>query len=237
MKDHNMARFLLIVTMALALDSSAHAGDGAVAQPAAAAASPNVAQRGGLWGIGLVVTPKLGGALGSVLLPGAGPALGGSLELGYLLPLPQPLGRDLEVFVDTGYSGPSTRQSVAANDPRLPSGGFDYTLTLHQLAATWGLLYRIPLPLTWLRPTVALGARTVWSNTLVNANSAGQPYGVTSETAFDVGVDGRVGADFFVGPGAIAVELSSSWVPADRFIVRKSSTTEFGIAVGYRFFL
>jgi hypothetical protein len=200
-------------------------------------ASETLAERGGAFGVGLVIAPKVGGALGSILLAGTGADLTASLELGYTLPLPQPIGRDIEVFGDVGYSGPSTQQTINANDPRIPTGSFHYTLTEHQLAVTWGALYRIPLGVDFIQPNAGLGLRTVWSDTVANADAGGKPFGTTSETAFDLGVDVRIGADFYVGPGSILAELGFSWVPADRFILQKTSTTALGLAVGYRFML
>jgi hypothetical protein len=216
----------------------------AAEQPAAVASAPaktpsseTLAERGGTFGIGLVIAPKVGGGLGSILLAGTGADLTASLELGYTLPLPQPIGRDIEVFGDVGYSGPSTQQTINANDPRLPSPSFHYTLTEHQLAVTWGALYRIPIGVDFIQPNAGLGLRTVWSDTIANADSGGKPFGTTEETAFDVGVDVRVGADFYVGPGSILAELGFSWVPANRFILQNTTTTALGLAVGYRFML
>ncbi len=215
------------------------------AEPVAAVASAEptgddtttIHDRGGLFGIGLVIAPKIGGGLGSLFFAGLGPTFTGSLELGYMPPLPAPLGRDFEVFVEAGYAAPSTEEVVDADDPRLADGTFHYRLTLHQLGATWGLLYPIPVPLSWLRPTVALGARTVWSRTIVEGDAGGEAFGATEEDAFDFGAAGSVGADFFVGPGAIAVELQAAWVPAHRYVLRDTSATVVQVVVGYRFML
>lgn len=197
-----------------------------------------IAEKGGMFGLGLVVAPKIGGGLGSVFLEGLGASFVGELELGYDLPLALPVGRELEVFATVGYTGPSTTATVPANDARLPGGSFEYTLTLHQLVVNAGLLYRVPIAVVdWWRLYAALGVRNVWSATVVNGAAGGEPFGAYTETAFDLGAYGAVGSDFYVGPGAILVELQTAATWPDRFVLRATSTTAVQLALGYRFFL
>lgn len=196
-----------------------------------------VAERGGLFGLGLVVAPKVGGGLGNVFLEGLGGTFAGQLELGWTLPIEIPLGRDLQPTAVIGYSGPSSSATVDG-DPRLPGGSFAYTLTLHQLDVTWGALYRIPVEaVPWLRPYVLAGARTVWSWTVIDGEAGGEPFGTYVESAFDVGANLTLGADFYVGPGAVLVELQTTVGFADRFVLRDASVLGLQGAVGYRFFL
>lgn len=213
----------------------------AVVQDTAAARGDErtIGERGGLFGLGLVVAPKLGGGLGSVFLSGAGGTFVGELEVGYDLPLALPVGRDLEVFASLGYTAPSATETVPAGDARLPEdGAFEYTLTLHQLVGTYGVLYRLPIhAVPWWRLYVAAGARTIWSNTVITGASAGQAFGEYQETAFDLGAYGAVGSDFYVGPGAVLVELQAAASWPDRFVLRATSTTALQMALGYRFFL
>lgn len=212
---------------------------GQVAAPVApaAASTTTIHDRGGLFGVGLVVAPKIGGGLGSVFFKGLGATFSPSLELGYNLPLPAPINRDLELFVEGAYAAPTADEIITNDDPRLPGGSFHYTLTLHQWSLATGALYRIPVPIAWLRPTVSVALNTVFSRTVVTGDSGDADFATATEDATDFGVVGAVGADLFVGPGAISVEVKSAWVPADRFVLRETSATAVGLFVGYRFFL
>lgn len=213
-----------------------------VAQPAAEAAAPivtatstNVAENGGLFGVGVVIAPKVGAGLGSIFLEGAGATLVAELELGYSLPFALPRGRDLQLFTAWSYVAPSSTSTVT--DPRVPGGTSSYTLTLHTLGGTTGVLYRFPIDVVdWWRLYGALGLRTLWSWTVIDGE-AQQAFGTYVESAFDIGYYGAVGSDFAVGPGAILVELQSSTAFVDRFVLRDTATTSLQLAVGYRFFL
>ncbi len=207
------------------------------AAPKPASSTSTIHDRGGLFGIGLVLAPKIGGGLGSVFFDGLGATFSPSLEVGYLLPLPAPINRDIELFVEGAYAAPTTDQIVQGDDPRLADGSFHYTLTLHQWSLATGALYRIPVPLSWLRPTVSLAANTVFSRTVITGDAGDSDFATATEDAVDLGVVAAVGADFFVGPGAISVEVEGAWVPADRFVLRATSATAVGLVVGYRFFL
>lgn len=198
-----------------------------------------IAERGGLFDIGLVLAPKLGGGLGSVFLEGLGGTGTIELELGYDLPIALPVARELELFAALGYSAPSTTATVDAADARLPGdGSFTYDLTLHQLSGTYGALYRVPLDVVeWWRPYAAAGARTIWSWTVVSGSADGQAFSPYVESAFDLGLYVAAGSDFYVGPGAILVELQTAMSWPDRFVLRSTSTTAVQLALGYRFFL
>ena len=74
------------------------------------------------------------------------------------------------------------------------------------------------------------------TRTVVTGDSAGERFPTTLEDAVDVGVVGAVGADIFVGPGAISAELMGSIAPADHFVLQTTSTS-LGLLLGYRFFL
>ena len=208
----------------------------AAAAPTAPAAPKTLAETGGLFGLGIVIAPKVGGALGSVLLEGAGATLLVDLEVGYALPLELPRGHDLEIFTSWGYSAPASTSTLS--DPRLPGGSADYTLTLHTLSGTTGLLYRLPIDaVDWWRLYAAAGARTQWSWTVIDGRADAKPFGTYVESAFDIGCYAAVGSEFRVGPGAIALELQSATTFVDRFVQRKTINEALQLAVGYRFFL
>lgn len=206
-------------------------------QEAPRAEHGTIAERGGLFDLGLVLAPKLGGGLGNVTLAGLGSTLAAQLELGWSAPIDLPLGRDLQATAVIGYSGPSSSATVDG-DPRLPGGSFSYSLTVHQLDVVWGGLYRVPVDVVpWLRPYVLAGVRTVWSWTVIDGEAGGEPFGTYVESAFDVGAALALGADFYVGPGAVLLELQTVVGYADRYVLRDASVLGFQGAVGYRFFL
>lgn len=209
----------------------------AATQVAAAPVHGTIAERGGLFGLGLVLAPKLGGGLGNVTLAGLGGTVAAQLEVGWSLPMKLPLGRDLQATTVIGYSGPSSSATVDG-DARLPEGSFSYTLTVHQLDVVWGGLYRVPVEaVPWLRPYVLAGMRTVWSWTVIDGEAGSEPFGTYVESAFDVGAALTLGADFYLGPGAILVELQTTVGYADRYVLRDASVLGFEGAVGYRLFL
>lgn len=241
-----MLMALLLASPVVAQDLDIEDESSAEAEPTAAKASATVqqddktiAERGGMLGLGLSVAPKVGGGLGSIFLEGAGATLAGELELGYSLPFDLPRGRDLQLFTSVGYAGPSSTATVDANDPRLPGGGdFSYALTLHQLVVTPGVLYRIPVNVVdWWRPYASLGLRAAWSWTVIDGEAGGQAFGTYTERAFDLGGYGALGSDFYVGPGAVLVELQTTVSGANRFVLRDTANLGVQLAVGYRMFL
>ena len=196
-----------------------------------------VHEEGGLVGAGLVLGVKLGGGFGQIFSD-LGASFVVELELGYCLPLPQPIGRDLQLFVTGQYAGPSMEDTVSATDARLPGDGtWQYELTLQQVIITFGLLYRIPIPLDWLRPYVAGGGRAYLTRTEVTGQADGQPYGDNEETATEWGGFGAIGADFFVGPGAILFEVQVGFAPVDRFVLQNTSAGSMNVVLGYRLFI
>lgn len=208
-----------------------------VAQVAPPPVHGTIAERGGLFGLGLVVAPKLGGGLGNVTLAGLGGTFAAQLELGWSVPIDLPLGRDLQATTVIGYSGPSSSATVDG-DARLPDGSFSYSLTVHQLDVVWGGLYRVPVEaVPWLRPYLLAGLRTVWSWTVIDGEAGGEPFGTYVESAFDAGAALTLGADFYLGPGAVLLELQTTVGYADRYVLRDASVLGFEGAVGYRFFL
>lgn len=198
-----------------------------------------IAERGGLFGVGVSIAPKLGGGLGSLLLANLGAGLTTELEVGYALPLDLPRGRDLVLFTSIGYAAATSGATIDANDPRLPGGGdFTYGLVMHQLPVHWGALYRLPLDVVpWWRPYASLGARTLWSWTVIDGEAGGQAFGAYTESAFDLGGYGALGSEFYLGPGAVLVELQGTLTGADRYVLRDAVHAGLQLAVGYRLML
>ena len=85
------------------------------------ASSGAIYQRGGLAGAGVSVGVKLGSGF-SQMFSGLGASFVGELEIGYLPPLPEPIGRSFEIFLTGSYAGP-TAKSTKESDPHFPGMG------------------------------------------------------------------------------------------------------------------
>jgi hypothetical protein len=186
---------------------------------------------------GVVLGAKLGGGLGQVTSEfGASYVL--ELELGYMLPLPKPVGRSFELFVTGQYMRPSTTGTTTADDPRLPGDGtLHYDVAEQELALTLGVLYRLPLPIDLLMPYAAAGARLYMLRSTVTGSGGGQALGTTEETSSEAGAYFALGADFFLGPGALLAELQFAYGGVDRFVLRDTNVGTLNLAVGYRLML
>lgn len=185
--------------------------------------------------VGLTLGAKLGGGLGLGEL-GASPMT--ELEIGYLLPLPKPVGRSLGLFVSAQYLQPGVTGKTSAPDPRLPGDGtLHYDITQQILPLTFGVIYRLPLPIELLMPYAAAGARLSMMRTKVTGTGGGQQLGANQETASKAGAYFAAGADFFLGPGALLAELQLSYAPIDGFVLRKTNASSLCLAIGYRLML
>jgi hypothetical protein len=217
---------------ALAAPDEAPVPAAAVEAPADVAPLP-VYARGGLYGIGLDLAAKVGGSfgqpfgdLGASFLP--------EVEVGWTLPW---LDRSFEVAFSAQWAAPKA-SGVDAADVRLPGDGvMKYDVKLSQAILTLGARYRIPVPVAWVRPWVYLGARTYLVETEVSGSAGGKPFGTNRETGTEFGVLGSVGADWFVGPGAIDVELQVGWAGLGGVVLSKANAGSMNVLVGYRFFL
>jgi hypothetical protein len=190
--------------------------------------------------IGLIIGPKLGANFSGVFSD-LGTSFITELEIGYLLPLPKPVGRSFELFVTGQYTQPTVDGKTTEKDPRLPGNGImKYDITQQELILTLGLLYRIPLGGEvgqWLRPYMALGGRLYLMKTLVDGSAGGQPFGENEETATRGGFYSALGGDVFVGPGSVFLEAQVVYASLDGFVMRDTNVGALNLAVGYRLFL
>ena len=186
--------------------------------------------------MGLVIGAKLGGGLG---LGPFGAALVTKLELGYLLPLPAPVSHSFELFFTAQYVQPRTDGEVSESDPRLPGDGlWRYEVTQQILPLTFGALYRLPLPIDVLMPYAAAGARLYMLRTEVTSSGDGEGFGANEETSSNkLGAYFAVGADIFLGPGALLAELQLNLAPVDAFVLRDTNASALHLAIGYRLML
>jgi hypothetical protein len=199
------------------------------AQDASASAQAPVYERGGMLGTGLVAGLK--GAVGfGQVYDTTGLGLLGELELGWVTPYDP-----VQVFLTGSYVSTSREESVGA-DARLP-GDLSYDLAQQQFVLTLGALYRVPLSSELVRPYVGLGGRLYMTSTEIDGFGGGEPFGTYTEQGTDWGFYGCLGADVFVGPGSILVELQTGYAPVDRFVLQETSTGMLNVALGYRLFL
>lgn len=192
---------------------------------------------GGVYGIGLDLATKVGAGFHQPFGP-FGTTILAELEVGYLLPLPQPVGRDLEVFFASAYQGPRASGSTPAGDPRLAGDGTSsYVIRQHQAVLSLGARYRLRLPLAWLALHASLAARSYLTRAVVTGDAAAAEFGTNREIGATWGFIGALGADFLVGPGAILFELGVGWAPLDDYVLQATSTGSLTLMAGYRFFL
>jgi hypothetical protein len=136
------------------------------------------------------------------------------------------------------YLQPSTDGTTTKADLRLPgSGTLHYSVTQQELPLTLGVLYRLPLSTRVFMPYAAAGARLYLMRTRVTASGGGQSYGPNQKTASKAGAYFALGADFFLGPGALLAELQLGYAGLNGFSLRDTNAGNFGLALGYRLML
>lgn len=191
-------------------------------------------QEGGLSGIGLVIGGKVGGGFPQVF-SGFDTTYAAELELGYTLPV---LDRSIEIFLNGQYTAPTTDSTDAGPDSRLPGDGtWSYDATMHQLVLTLGGLYRLDVGSDLVVPYGALGGRMYLWKTDATGESGGESFGDYQEQDTDFGGYAALGADFFVGPGSILVEVQFGYASIDNFVLRDTDTGTLNAVLGYRIFL
>jgi hypothetical protein len=190
--------------------------------------------------IGLVFGLKLGANF-SQAFSDLGTSFVGELEIGYLLPLPDPIGKSIELFVTGQYTQPALEDTTGEPDPRLPGDGLmHYEITQQQVILTFGALYRIPIGGSvgeWLRPYGALGARLFMMRTQVEGSVDDEAFGENEETATEPGFYGALGGDIFLGPGSAFLEMQLSYASLDGYVMRDTNVGALNLAVGYRLFI
>ncbi len=184
---------------------------------------------------GLVIGAKLGAGIGEPLNE-LGVTFVGELELGYALPLPEPIGRSLEVFGAGAYLAPSSEGVSTAPDPRLPGDGIlTYEVTQQAAVITLGARYRIPLLDESIAPYGALGGRLYMMRTSVDGEVAAEAFGVNEETNSTFGLHVAAGIDVRLGPGALLAEVQLGYAALDDYVLRDTNFGALVLLVGYRF--
>jgi hypothetical protein len=122
------------------------------------------------------------------------------LEVGYTLPF---IERALAGFVPGAYPQPSA-EGHDLRDSRLP-GPATYAMTQQELMLTLGATYRLHLPTPLLRPYASVGPRLLLMRTHTKGSAGDEPFG---ETATKLGLYAALGAELYLGPGALLLEFS-----------------------------
>jgi hypothetical protein len=212
-------RFLSSVALLLCMASLAAAQD---------SDSPNLRH-----GTGFVVGGKAGFGIGAPFNELGGTPVG-ELELGFVLPLPEPVDRRLQIFAAGSYVQPGTSGETDA-DPRLPGDGvLHYELRQRMAVVTFGGLYRFSLDA--LAPYAAIGGRLYMMETETSGDVDGEPIGTNRETRSTFGGYLAGGVDYLLGPGALLAELQLSYAPVDGFVLRDTNVAGLSLAIGYRVF-
>ncbi|MFP4597867.1 MAG: outer membrane beta-barrel protein [Persicimonas sp.] len=229
------ALLTLAPTAAFAQQDQAPPGEAdASAEVETADADGLIYQQGGIAGLGLVIGGKIGAGFPQ-LSSDFDTGFAGELEIGYTLPV---LDRSIEVFLSGQYAGPSAEETEAGPDERLPGDGtWSYDMTMHQVILTLGGLYRLDVGSDLVVPYGALGARMYLWETDISGESDGEDFGDYEEQDTDFGGYAALGADFFVGPGAILAEVQFGYASVDNFILRDTNTGSLNAVIGYRMFL
>jgi hypothetical protein len=181
---------------------------------------------------GLLVGAKLGAGAS---FNGFGFGYVAELELGYLLPLPDPVRHALQLFAAAAYTAPHLSDRAGTSDPRLPGDGIaHFSIDQSVLAVTVGVLGRLPLPSKVVSPYLALGYRGYVISSQVRGDVAGQSFGTNTEHGYQHGFYAAVGADVFVGPGAVLAELQLAYAQPNALTLRDANVGALQLLVGYR---
>lgn len=184
---------------------------------------------------GLVLGIKAGAGIGAPFNE-LGPTFIGEVELGYALPLPEPIGRSLELFGAGAYLAPAQQGTASEPDARLPGDGtLSYSMTQQTVALTLGARYRVPLAGESIAPYLGAGARLYLMRTEVEGAIDGQAISGSEETSSALGFHGALGVDVRLGPGALLAEAQLGYAPVDNYVLRETNLGTLALLVGYRF--
>jgi hypothetical protein len=156
------------------------------------------------------------------------------LELGYLLPF---IGRRLGLSVAMAYGHhTATGQD---EDPRLtPTGTYNWDLTFQAMMISMAITGRIFPPYAKLmNGYLSVGPRIFLLSMKEKAYSQDQNFGTTTEKDTRVGVFVVAGGEYYLGPGALFLELEYSFVKVPGLIPGEGDGSSLRFALGYRILL
>lgn len=182
---------------------------------------------------GLVVGVKAGLGSGKPISD-FGLQYGFELELGYLLPLADPLLHSFELFVSVGYVRSSLSGQSSQRDARLPGDG-RVSYTIREQSVPWGggVRWRAPLHSRRFAPYLAAGYRAFSTADVIQTRVAGRAVSDNTERSLTHGFFASAGLELFVGPGAVLAELQLARAMRDELVVR-DAVGGMQAFVGYR---
>jgi opacity protein-like surface antigen len=170
-----------------------------------------------------------GGKFGGVAtFSGFGPNITGAVEVGYIAPI---LKRGLGLLVDVSYAAPVA--SGTEQDPRVPSGSYEWKLYQKQLAILPMLTYRYTA-LGKIVPYIGAGPRIVMLESVTEGTAGGVRILENKEQSTKVGVGAPLGAEYLLGPGAALAELMFQFNPIDHQATGSSNLMSLTLWIGYR---
>jgi hypothetical protein len=192
----------------------------------AAASGPHIAVAPHLG----VTVPQPFGDLGTF------PTLG--VDVGYILPfdvggMERPLQLSLEAMLTApGASGQSTHPMLGVD-----GGAYEWELRQRLLSLGFNVLWRFMRPGEGLSFHALLGPRLYLMETVLNARDAdGNDFGQNRETNSEFGLAFGGGAEYMMGPGALAFTVTVGGTPLDQRITGRANTMAILASLGYRLF-
>ncbi len=179
---------------------------------------------------GAILGAQVGALFGQPFSP-LGTSYFVEVEAGYLLPY---LHRLFAVTATCAFSAPGTDGSGA--DPRLPGGGYSYSITQQQLM--FGLNVMAKIPLGRVVPYVGVGPRLFLVRTISSGStSGGAAIPESSETSTEAGVGVPVGVDVLLGPGRLFVEMQLLYAATAQRSTGSAALGSLVLGLGYRLVL
>ncbi|MEE8367447.1 MAG: hypothetical protein V3S30_03940 [Thermoanaerobaculia bacterium] len=179
------------------------------------------------------------GASFSQPLSKLGTSLSLAVDVGYRLPQ---MEERIQIYIGAAYSQPRHRET--ATDSRLPGdGSYEFKIIERQLAFSLGALYRFFPPRAEhdfhgypINFYAQFGLRLELQRADERGRaSSGRGFGLDQETATKIGMLLAGGAEYSLGPGAIAAELNFTVADLDHRLTGETTAGGLMLQVGYHF--
>ncbi|MCO4745954.1 MAG: hypothetical protein KC912_14260 [Proteobacteria bacterium] len=154
------------------------------------------------------------------------------LTLGVELP---PAQRRIRLWAGAAWAPP--QESGSADDARVGSGSFDYTLKQQELLVGGGIAIAITRPDAPVVFDLELGPQVFLLESRVNGSADGQEFGEHREVYARIGVLGALGLRIQAGPGEVAVQAMMTASALNGRITGPTHSAAITPLVGYRLVL
>lgn len=157
------------------------------------------------------------------------------VEVGVAWQLPV-LGHRLGIFVDGGYSQPTS--AGTRTDPRVPTnmGGVSWDLTVKDIGVSAGLQWLQPVG-TRLLVYGGAGYKVHFTESVIEQRAGTTDLGTNTEQSTRHGAVVRAGLGLRLGPGAAVLEVHYEYTPVDHLITGDDNTAHLAAQLGYTLFL